>query len=202
MGPLQAPLAAAFAAVEHRDPASQLMLVDLQTYLPGDILTKVDRMSMSRSLEVRVPLLDHEMVELASRIPASLKIRGGVGKWVFIEALKELVPEEVFRRPKQGFAIPLAPWFRGPLSGSVDQLAAPASQIGTYVDVGAVRRCVDEHRSGRRDHSALLWRLLVLETWLTKHRVRGTLGRPADVTRFLRREPQLELPAGSPVQVF
>ncbi|NNF28329.1 MAG: asparagine synthase (glutamine-hydrolyzing) [Gemmatimonadetes bacterium] len=201
VGSLHAPLAGAFQRVRHRDPASQFMLVDLLTYLPGDILTKVDRMSMSRSLEVRVPLLDHEMVEFATKVPSSLKIRGGVGKWVFIKALEGLVPPGVFTRPKQGFAIPLAPWFRGPLSARAEGLAAPSSCIARYVNVAAVGRCVREHRSGRRDHSALLWRLLVLETWLARHRVPGSLGRPAELAAFLRRDPETDSCGNRPVRV-
>ncbi|NNF29019.1 MAG: hypothetical protein HKN73_17475, partial [Gemmatimonadetes bacterium] len=155
----------------------------------------------SQSLEVRVPLLDHEMVEFAARIPSTLKIRGGVGKWIFIQGLKGLVPDEVFHRPKQGFAIPLAPWFLGPLSGRARALTASSSRIAAYVDVGAVRRLVREHLSGRRDHSAMLWRLLVLDTWLAHHRRPGALGRPPEVDGFLRREPEFYTGPGPTVGV-
>ncbi|HEU0093191.1 MAG TPA: asparagine synthase (glutamine-hydrolyzing), partial [Vicinamibacteria bacterium] len=108
-------LADAFRATGARDFVSQMMLVDVATYLPGDILTKVDRASMAVSLEARVPLLDHALVEFALGLPAHIKIRDGVGKQVFRRAIRGLVPSKVLEHPKLGFAVPLGPWFRGPL---------------------------------------------------------------------------------------
>src|SRR5439155_2887262 len=108
-------LADAFADAGARDFVSQMMLVDVATYLPGDILTKVDRTSMAVSLEARVPLLDHPLVEFALALPAELKIRDGVGKQVLRRAISGLVPSEVLDHPKRGFAVPLGSWFRGPL---------------------------------------------------------------------------------------
>ena len=92
-----------------------MQYADFKTYLPGDILTKVDRASMANSLEVRVPLLDHTLVEWAARLPSDLKLHGREGKYVFKDALEPYVSKEILYRPKQGFAVPLATWFRGPL---------------------------------------------------------------------------------------
>ena len=148
-----------------RDFMTQLTMVDVQSYLPGDILTKVDRMSMATSLEARVPILDHRVAEFALSLPASVKFRDGVGKWALREAIADRVPREVFTRPKQGFDVPLREWFRGPLSYRLTSLLGPASSIYEYVEPTAVRRIVAEHRAGRRDHARTLWRLMMLEEW-------------------------------------
>ena len=170
-------LAGAFAATGARDFVSQMMLVDVATYLPGDILTKVDRASMAVSLEARVPLLDHPLVEFALALPARLKIRDGVGKQVFRRAIRGLVPSEVLDHPKLGFAVPLGSWFRGPLRHRIDQLATADGGLYDYLDRTAVRRLAREHLMRRRDHSAALWRALVLHLWLA-HLDAGRLARP------------------------
>jgi asparagine synthase (glutamine-hydrolysing) len=170
-------LADAFRAAGARDFVSQMMLVDVATYLPGDILTKVDRASMAVSLEARVPLLDHPLVEFALGLPAHIKIRGGVGKRVFRRAIRGLVPSEVLEHPKLGFAVPLGPWFRGPLRHRIDQLAVADGGLYDFLDRAAVRRLVHEHRIRRRDHSTALWRALVLRLWLD-HLDAGRLARP------------------------
>lgn len=159
-------LAAAFSPVVGRDLLAQMTAVDLATYLPGDILTKVDRMSMSVSLEARVPLLDHHIVEFAAAMPSRLKYRDGVGKWLLRQAITGLVPARVLSHPKHGFGVPFARWFRDDLRYRLDALQQPDARIGPYVDAPAVARLIGEHRDGRRDHSHLLWRLLVLEVWL------------------------------------
>jgi len=169
-------LADAFAAAGARDFVSQMMLVDVATYLPGDILTKVDRASMAVSLEARVPLLDHPLVEFALGLPAGLKIRDGAGKQIFRRAIRGLVPSEVLNHPKLGFAVPLGPWFRGPLRHRIDQLAMADGGLYDFLDRTAVRRLAREHLMGRRDHSAALWRALVLQIWLA-HLDSGRLAR-------------------------
>ena len=166
MPPMDALLSAAFSPVVGRDLLAQMTAVDLVTYLPGDILTKVDRMSMSVSLEARVPLLDHHIVEFAAALPSHLKQRAGVGKWILREAIRGLVPARVLSHPKQGFGVPLARWFREELRYRLDALREPGARLAPYVDRAAVARLVSEHESGRRDHSHLLWRLLALEIWL------------------------------------
>src|SRR5262245_59322307 len=97
------------------DPLALIQYADFKTYLPGDILTKVDRASMAHALEVRVPILDHQFVEWAARVPSSLKLRMGEGKYIFKKSLRDLVPQGILYRSKMGFAVPLASWFRGPL---------------------------------------------------------------------------------------
>jgi len=170
-------LADAFAEAGARDFVSQMMLVDVATYLPGDILTKVDRASMAVSLEARVPLLDHPLVEFALALPAALKIRDGVGKQVFRHAIRSLVPPEVMEHPKVGFAVPLGPWFRAPLRHRIDRLPMADGGLYDYLDRAAVRRLVREHLVRRRDHSAALWRVLVLHLWLAQLDA-GHLARP------------------------
>src|SRR5436309_1082000 len=170
-------LTEAFVAAGTRDFVSQMMLVDVATYLPGDILTKVDRASMAVSLEARVPLLDHALVEFALGLPAALKIRDGAGKHVFRRATRGLVPSEVLEHPKLGFAVPLGPWFRGPLRHRIDQLATADGGLYDFLDRTAVRRLAREHLLRRRDHSAALWRALVLQLWLA-HLDAGRLAQP------------------------
>ena len=166
VAPMDALLAAAFSPVAGRDLLAQMTAVDLVTYLPGDILTKVDRMSMSVSLEARVPLLDHHIVEFAAALPSRMKHRNGVGKWLLREAIRGLVPPRVLEHPKHGFSVPLARWFREDLRYRLDALLEPGARIAPYVDRGGVARLVAEHRAGRRDHHHLLWRLISLEIWL------------------------------------
>ena len=159
-------LAPYFARASGRDFVTKMTLVDMATYLPGDILTKVDRASMSVSLEARVPLLDHILVEFAASLPGSLKLRDGVGKWVLRRAIEGLVPRSVLSHPKQGFAIPLVTWFRRDLRHRIEKLSSSRSALSEYVDETSVSRIVREHVVGRRDHSMMLWRLLVLDLWL------------------------------------
>jgi asparagine synthase (glutamine-hydrolysing) len=179
-----------FSPAADRDFLTQMTLVDLESYLPGDILTKVDRASMSVSLEARVPLLDHPLVEFAVSLPGVLKRRGGVGKWILRESIRGLVPDSVFTQPKRGFAVPLVRWFRHELRHRLQALLRPDRAVYEYVDLESVVRLVREHGSGRRDHSHVLWRILVLDLWLDALS-RGELGRPlnpavADSAALLR----------------
>jgi asparagine synthase (glutamine-hydrolysing) len=148
------------------DFAAAIMRIDLETYLPGDILTKVDRVSMAVSLEARVPLLDAALVDFAQRIPGKLRVNATESKRLFRRAIKGLVPDSVLAGSKKGFSVPLAAWFRGPLRHRIDALRAPAAHVAQYVDQQAVNRLVSEHLVGRRDHSVMLWRLMVLSHWL------------------------------------
>ncbi len=161
-------LAGAFGEARSRDFPSQMMLVDVATYLPGDILTKVDRASMAVSLEARVPLLDHPLVEFALGLPADFKITGGVGKQIFRRAIAGLVPDIVLQHPKRGFAVPLNAWFKGPLRHRVDTLLQPNNPVYEFLDRRALRRLAREHLMGRRDHSPALWRALVLQLWMAQ----------------------------------
>ena len=155
-----------FERFNSRDFATQMMMVDVETYLPGDILTKVDRMSMAVSLEARVPILDHHVVEFAMGLPSRLKHQNGTGKWILREAVSGLVPETVLTKPKQGFAVPLDHWFRGPLRYRIEALTAAGNPLHQWIDLGAVKRIATEHLTGTRDHHHLIWRLVVLTGWL------------------------------------
>ena len=159
------------------DFAAAMMLTDIDSYLPGDILTKVDRTSMAVSLEARVPFLDLDLVDFALRIPGSLRVTAGESKRLFRRAIEGIVPESVLSRPKQGFEVPLERWFRGPLRHRTEALRDPSPSLRQYVDAGAVRRLVFEHVIGRRDHSSQLWRLIVLDCWFAAIK-KGRLGRP------------------------
>ncbi len=161
-----------FAGTEGRDRVTAMTMVDMQSYLPGDILTKVDRTSMAVSLEARVPLLDHPLVEFAASLPGDLKLRDGSGKWIFRKAITGIVPEIVLRKPKQGFAVPLERWFRTDLRGRLDGLTSGGPAL-EYVDERALGRLVSEHLRGRRDHSHQLWRVLALDLWLRTSRSVG-----------------------------
>jgi asparagine synthase (glutamine-hydrolysing) len=161
-----------------RDFASQMTFVDMLSYLPGDILTKVDRTSMAVSLEARVPVLDHVVAEFAASLPSALKLRDGTGKWILRKAIEGLVPPQVLSHPKRGFGVPLRRWFRGELRPRLDALLRPDAPIYEWVDPDAVRRVVGEHLSRRRDRNGLLWRLLVLDLWL-RALARGDLSRPS-----------------------
>lgn len=152
------------------DPLALVQYLDYKTYLPGDILTKVDRASMAHSLEVRTPFLDYEFVEWAARLPSSVKLRGGEGKHVLKEALQPLLPREVLYRKKMGFAVPLDVWFRGSLREHIMEVAAGERLGGSGIfDADVLKRIVTDHRSHRRDHSAVLWALLMFDGFLRNH---------------------------------
>jgi len=149
------------------DPLGLVQYIDMKTYLPGDILTKVDRASMAHALEVRVPLLDHEFVDWASGIPASLKLHRGEGKYIFKRAMEPYLPRGLLYRPKMGFAVPLARWFRGPLRERLEQsLLHGRLASSNLFNMGYLERLVQEHLRGQCEHSALLWALLMFDASL------------------------------------
>ena len=151
------------------DPLSLVQYLDLKTYLPGDILTKVDRASMAHALEVRVPLLDHELVEWTSSLPSAFKLQRGEGKYLFKKSLEGHLPQHILYRPKMGFAVPLAKWFRGPLRERVQGAVMGERLRATgYFNEAYLRHLLDAHQSGRRDYSALLWTLLMFDAFLGK----------------------------------
>jgi len=158
---------AAASPTDH--PLSLVQYLDMKTYLVDDILTKVDRASMAHALEVRVPLLDHELVEWMSGLPPELKLSGGEGKHLFKAALRAHLPQELLYRPKMGFAVPLADWFRGPLRERVrSALLGPRLADAGLFDHGFLAELLDTHDTGRRDHSAALWSLLMFEAFLRR----------------------------------
>lgn len=152
------------------DVASELMYLDLVSYLPDDILVKLDRASMAVSLESRVPLLDHRVVELAWQLPVSLKVKGRTGKWILREVLGRHVPEELTDRPKAGFGLPIGSWLRGPLRPWAEELLAPGRlEAEGYLEPAVVQRCWREHLGGRRDLSERLWTVLMFQAWLDSY---------------------------------
>ncbi len=151
------------------DPLETLLYLDSKTYLPGDILTKVDRMSMAVSLEARVPLLDHELIEFVGRIPSSLKMKGSETKHIFKRAVRGLVPDEILDRPKQGFGLPVQKWINQELRGQIrDTLLDRRTRERGYFDQSYVARLFAEHDRGRRDQTGPLWTLFMLELWHRK----------------------------------
>ena len=154
------------ARVRTNEPLDVLLYLDSKTYLPGDILTKVDRMSMAVSLEARAPLLDHKLIEFAARLPPHLKLSGRETKHVFKRALEGIVPGEILHRPKQGFGVPIDRWINRQLRGRTrETLTEPRTRQRGYVEPGYVAALLDEHERGRRDHSTQLWALFMLELW-------------------------------------
>ena len=152
--------------VKTSDPLDRFLYIDGKTYLPGDILTKVDRMSMATSLEVRVPLLDHKLIDFVTKVPASLKLAGTETKYLLKRVARDLIPAEILDRPKQGFGIPLEQWINRQLRDQIrDILSEPRTRQRGYVNYDYVDLILNEHHKGRRDHSQSLWSLLILELW-------------------------------------
>ena len=149
------------------DPLALIQYLDLKTYLVGDINTKVDRASMAHSLEVREPLMDHVLVEWLATLPSSLKIKGQESKYLLKKSMESHLPEDVLYRPKMGFAVPLARWFRGPLKNRVREALLGPRLAGTEMfSETCLRRIVADHESGSRDYSAPIWTLLMFEAFL------------------------------------
>jgi len=155
-----------FAKAPARDPVSELLYVDTKTYMVGDILTKVDRMSMLNSLEVRVPMLDHEFVEWVTGLPPEWKLRGSTQKYILRKLAERVgVPLEALNRPKQGFALPLVHWMRHELKDVVMTLLEPRSLQRGYFEASGIQLLMNDHLQRGRDVTARIWRLLMFELW-------------------------------------
>ncbi|WP_374411903.1 XrtA/PEP-CTERM system amidotransferase [Novosphingobium colocasiae] len=151
-----------------RSGLDRAQYADLKFWLPGDILTKVDRTSMAVALEAREPLLDHRLIEFAASLPENLRVRGGQGKWLMKHTMRRFLDDDILFRPKQGFVTPIARWFRGPLAGAAGAIADSAALAGTgWFDTRRLATIAEAHRTGRADHSRLLWQLLMLDRSFT-----------------------------------
>ena len=150
-------------------PLSLAQYLDIKTYLPGDILTKVDRASMAHALEVRVPLLDHQLVEWFASLPPALKLQGKEGKYVFKKSLENYLPNDILYRPKMGFSVPLSAWFRGPLKDTVRQvlLGESLQQCG-YFNQDFLQQIVSQHQTGVKDYSVPIWSLMMFAAFLQR----------------------------------
>ena len=151
----------AMAGAPARDALDRAQYADMKIWLPGDILTKVDRTSMAVSLEAREPLLDYRLVEFAAKLPVSMRLRRGEGKWLMKRAMRGTLPDDILYRRKMGFVTPVSAWFRGPLSGEAQRLAGLADT--GWFDRATLEKVGADHIAGRRDHGRLLWQLAMFE---------------------------------------
>ncbi|MEO5697980.1 MAG: XrtA/PEP-CTERM system amidotransferase, partial [Burkholderiaceae bacterium] len=170
------------ARADTDDPLALIQYLDLKTYLVGDINTKVDRASMAHSLEVREPLMDHELVEWLATLPSALKVSGQQGKVLLKKAMEPRLPQHLLYRPKMGFAVPLARWFRGPLRDRVRDAVLGSGLAATgWFDRRYLEHLISAHQSGARDYSAPLWTLLMFEAFLRRVVDDGSSDRPASL---------------------
>jgi asparagine synthase (glutamine-hydrolysing) len=162
-------LTSAPALPEEMSFVERMMWLDSRTYLPDDIMVKVDRASMAVSLESRAPFLDHRVVELAWRLPLALKLRAGQGKWALRAILDRYIPRELVERPKMGFGVPIDSWLRGPLKSWAESLLDPVRlQADRLFNGDRVWRRWQEHQSGRQNRQYPLWNLLMFQAWLDR----------------------------------
>src|SRR5262249_7755958 len=151
------------ATAQTSDPLAGMIAADVGMLLPDDFLVKVDRASMAHGLEVRPPLLDHELFELAARVPSRFKVRAGQTKWILTQACQDRLPPGTMARAKRGFEVPMDDWLRGPLADMFESaVLAPQGRVTDLVNRAAVQKLYREHQQGVGRHGQMLWALLVL----------------------------------------
>ncbi len=159
------------------DTIMRMQLIDIINYLPGDILTKVDRASMAVALEARVPLLDHRIVEFAATLPRRMKIRDGQSKWLLKQILYRYVPKHIVDRPKMGFGVPVGQWIKGPLREWAEDLLSPQMFARhCLLKPGPVLQKWKEHKDGKADWQYMLWDVLMLHAWAEHRKTRSQGG--------------------------
>jgi asparagine synthase (glutamine-hydrolysing) len=164
------PMESDFDLQSDLEPISQMMAIDSLTYLPDDILCKVDRAAMASSLETRAPFLDHKVIEAALKIPSELKIQQGIGKIPLRKILAKYLPTQLIDRPKAGFAIPIGEWLRGPLKEWAEELLDPRTlNAQGFLDVDIIQNIWEEHLSGKKDFTSKLWAVLMFQSWLKEN---------------------------------
>jgi asparagine synthase (glutamine-hydrolysing) len=155
-----------FAGLNHLDAVDAMLAGDVAWYLPTDLLPKMDIATMAHSLESRSPFLDWRLTEFVAKLPSDMKLRGGTSKYLLKKAVADLVPAGNMHRPKQGFAVPIGPWFRGELKDYLaDHILSDRFNARGLFTPAAVRRVFDDHQRGVRDYAHHLWVLLMLELW-------------------------------------
>jgi asparagine synthase (glutamine-hydrolysing) len=157
---------AGFLRANSSDALAGMLAADTDTLLPDDFLVKVDRASMAHGLEVRPPLLDHELLELMARVPSRFKVRGGETKWLLRRAYRDVLPADILARRKMGFEVPVDAWLRGPLRERLASgLFDATNPVGQLLNLGVLRKMFDQHQHGLGRHGPVLWSALVLARW-------------------------------------
>jgi asparagine synthase (glutamine-hydrolysing) len=152
-----------------RDALDRAQYADLKIWLPGDILTKVDRTSMNVSLEAREPLLDYRLIEFAARLPVKARIADGEGKWLLKKTMQGHLPHDILYRPKMGFVTPISQWFRGALAHDAEDVATRSRLAESgWFDSGVMAAAARDHKAGVADHGRMLWQLVMLDKALTR----------------------------------
>jgi asparagine synthase (glutamine-hydrolysing) len=157
---------ALYTQSDSQELMDQILTCDMYGYLPDGLLVKMDIASMANSLEARSPFLDHKLIEFAAKIPSKYKVGVLSGKWILKQALKDLLPEEILKRRKMGFGVPVSRWFRGELKDFVREilLSQKARQRG-YFKIKTIEKLIQEHQTSTQDHGYKLWSLLMFELW-------------------------------------
>ena len=169
MEPSHAAMERTYAAALAANRVDRTLYTDLHHYLPGALLVKADRVTMAHSLEARSPFLDHELMELAARLPVRWKVRGTTTKWILRDLFRDFLPERIAGRGKLGFSVPLARWFAGPNLDVVRDLLGSGARCHGFLSAENISKLIEQNRSGRFDHGKKIWALLVLENWLRSY---------------------------------